>query len=123
METYRSDDEWAVLGDRTRRAIVEQLAGGPLAVRELADRLPVSRPAVSQHLKVLRDAGLVVERAEGTRRVYRLDAAGVLALRDQLDTFWSRALSGFEDVVRSDQGTSNEPSNDTSNQPSNEESP
>ena len=101
METNRSDDEWAVLGDRTRRAIVEHLAAGPLAVRELADRLPVSRPAVSQHLKVLRDAGLVSERAQGTRRVYRLDPAGVLALRDQLDTFWSRALGGFEDVVES----------------------
>jgi DNA-binding transcriptional ArsR family regulator len=112
------DDEWSVLGDRTRRAIVEHLATGPLAVRELADRLPVSRPAVSQHLKVLREAGLVVERAEGTRRVYRLDAAGVLALRDQLDTFWSRALSGFEDVVRRAPDTGDT----TSNQP-NEETP
>jgi len=84
---------------------VEQLAEGPLAVRELADRLPVTRPAVSQHLKVLRDAGLVAERAEGTRRVYRLNPEGVLALRDQLDTFWSRALSGFEDAVSRDNGT------------------
>ena len=102
MAANRSEDEWTVLGDRTRRAIVEELAAGPLAVRELADRLPVSRPAVSQHLKVLRDAGLVSERAEGTRRVYRLDEAGVLALRDQLDTFWSRALRGFEDVTRTE---------------------
>ena len=102
METNRSDDEWAVLGDRTRRAIVEHLAAGPLAVRELADLLPVSRPAVSQHLRVLRDAGLVSERAEGTRRVYRLDEAGVLALRDQLDTFWSRALSGLERATGTD---------------------
>jgi DNA-binding transcriptional ArsR family regulator len=99
VETNRSDDEWAVLGDRTRRTIVEHLARGPLAVGDLAELLPVSRPAVSQHLKVLREAGLVSERPEGTRRVYRLDPAGVLALRDQLDTFWSRALSGFEDVV------------------------
>jgi DNA-binding transcriptional ArsR family regulator len=99
VETNRPDDEWAVLGDRTRRTIVEHLARGPLAVGDLAELLPVSRPAVSQHLKVLREAGLVSERPEGTRRVYRLDPAGVLALRDQLDTFWSRALSGFEDVV------------------------
>ena len=70
METYRSDDEWAVLGDRTRRAIVEVLAGGPLAVRELADRLPVSRPAVSQHLKVLRDAGLVDNERRGLWAYY-----------------------------------------------------
>ena len=99
MDTNRFDDEWSVLGDRTRRTIVEHLARGLLAVGELAGLLPVSRPAVSPHLKVLRDAGVVAERAEGTRRVYRLDPAGVLALRDQLDTFWSRALSGFEDVV------------------------
>jgi DNA-binding transcriptional ArsR family regulator len=99
VETYRSDDEWAVLGDRTRRTIVEHLAAGPLAVGELSDRLPVSRPAVSQHLKVLKDAGLVVERAAGARRIYRLNPAGVTALRDQLDTFWSRALAGYTDTV------------------------
>lgn len=96
---YEETDEWAVLGDRTRRAIVEQLATGPLAVGELADQLPVSRPAVSQHLKLLKDAGLVVEQAVGTRRIYRLDPTGVAALREQLDTFWSRALSGYRDVV------------------------
>ena len=67
---------------------------------ELATHLPVTRSAVSQHLKVLKDAGLVAERAEGTRRIYRLNEAGVIALRDQLDTFWSRALSGYEDVVQ-----------------------
>lgn len=99
METYRPDDVWTVLGDRTRRAIVEHLAVGPLPVGELADRLPVSRPAVSQHLKVLKDAGLVVERAVGARRIYRLDPAGVSALRDQLDTFWSRALTAYGEVV------------------------
>jgi DNA-binding transcriptional ArsR family regulator len=69
-------------------------------VGELATHLPVTRSAVSQHLKVLKDAGLVAERAEGTRRIYRLNEAGVIALRDQLDTFWSRALSGYEDVVQ-----------------------
>ncbi|MGI8867942.1 MAG: ArsR/SmtB family transcription factor [Mycobacteriales bacterium] len=104
METYHRDDEWAVLGDRTRRAIVEHLAGGALAVGELADRLPVSRPAVSQHLKVLKDAGLVVERAAGARRIYRLNPAGVAALRDQLDTFWSRTLGAYGDVVDGSSG-------------------
>ena len=90
---------WDALGDRTRRTIVERLADGPRAVGELADELPVSRPAVSQHLKVLKDAGLVTERAAGTRRIYRLDPVGVRALRDQLDTFWNRALAGYRDEV------------------------
>jgi len=75
------------------------LAERPRAVGELADELPVSRPAVSQHLKVLKDAGLVAERADGTRRIYRLNPAGVAALRDQLDTFWDRAMRGYQDVV------------------------
>jgi DNA-binding transcriptional ArsR family regulator len=75
------------------------LTEGPQPVGELATHLPVSRSAVSQHLKVLKDAGLVAERAVGTRRIYRLNEAGVLALRDQLDTFWNRALSGYEDLV------------------------
>jgi DNA-binding transcriptional ArsR family regulator len=87
------------LGDRTRRAIFESLAERPRAVGELADELPVSRPAVSQHLKVLKDAGLVIERAAGTRRIYRLNPVGVAALRDQLDTYWNRALAGYQDVV------------------------
>jgi len=87
------------LGDRTRRAIVECLAERPQAVGELADALPVSRPAVSQHLKVLKDAGLVIERAAGTRRIYRLNPTGVAALRDQLDMFWSRALAAYKDAV------------------------
>jgi DNA-binding transcriptional ArsR family regulator len=99
VRTYRSDDGLDALGDRTRRAIVARLAQGPRAVGELADELPVSRPAVSQHLKVLKEAGLVIERVAGTRRIYRLDPAGVGALRDQLDTFWNRALAGYEDVV------------------------
>jgi DNA-binding transcriptional ArsR family regulator len=75
------------------------LADGPRAVGELADQLPISRPAVSQHLKVLKDAGLVIDRAEGTRRVYRLDPAGMGALRDQLDTYWARALEGYQDMT------------------------
>lgn len=78
---------------------MECLAKGPRAVGELADELPVSRPAVSQHLKVLKDAGLVTERAAGTRRIYRLNPSAVGALRDQLDTFWARALAGYTNVV------------------------
>jgi DNA-binding transcriptional ArsR family regulator len=99
VDTYQSDEGWGALGDRTRRAIVLRLAERPQAVGELAAGLPVSRPAVSQHLKVLKDAGLVAEEAVGTRRIYRLNAAGVLALRDQLDTFWNRALGGYREVV------------------------
>jgi DNA-binding transcriptional ArsR family regulator len=90
------------LGDRTRLAIVEVLAASPRTVGEVAAELPISRPAVSQHLKVLKDAGLVSERADGTRRIYRLNPAGVAALRDQLDTFWSRALAGYEDAIDSE---------------------
>ncbi|WP_192583074.1 ArsR/SmtB family transcription factor [Streptomyces albicerus] len=99
METYQSGDALGALGDATRRAIIACLAERPRAVGELADELPVSRPAVSQHLKVLKEAGLVTERAAGTRRIYRLNPAGVAALRDQLETFWNRALAGYEDVV------------------------
>jgi DNA-binding transcriptional ArsR family regulator len=99
METYRDADGWDVLGDPSRRAIVARLAERPLAVGELAAELPISRPAVSQHLKVLKEAGLVVDQAAGTKRVYRLDPVGMSALRDQLETFWTRALSGFQEVV------------------------
>jgi DNA-binding transcriptional ArsR family regulator len=90
---------WDTLADPTRRTILLRLAERPHAVGELAAELPVSRPAVSQHLKVLKDAGLVSEHAEGTRRIYRVDAAAITALRDQLDTFWQRALGGYQDVV------------------------
>jgi DNA-binding transcriptional ArsR family regulator len=87
------------LGDPTRRAIFERLGAGPRAVGELADELPVSRPAVSQHLKVLKDAGLVVDRKAGTRRLYQLDPQGVGALRAYFDTFWMQALTAFKDAV------------------------
>jgi DNA-binding transcriptional ArsR family regulator len=93
------EQAWDLIGDRTRRTIMLCLAERPQAVGELAAQLPVSRPAVSQHLKVLKDAGLVAERAVGTRRIYRLDEVGVAALRDQLDVFWNRALTGFEDLT------------------------
>ena len=97
--TYQSDDALDALGDPTRRAILACLAERPRAVGELADELPVSRPAVSQHLKVLKGAGLVTDHAAGTRRIYRLNPAGVAALRDQLETFWNRALESYQDVV------------------------
>jgi DNA-binding transcriptional ArsR family regulator len=99
VATYQEADGWGALGDRTRRAIVAALAERPRAVGELADALPVSRPAVSQHLRVLKEAGLVTERAVGTRRIYRLNPSAVAALRDQLDTFWNRALAGYEHAV------------------------
>jgi DNA-binding transcriptional ArsR family regulator len=84
------------LGDPTRRAIFEHLAVRPAAVVELAAVVPVSRPAVSQHLKVLKDAGLVRASAEGTRHIYRIDPDGLRALRDYLDRFWSTALTSFK---------------------------
>jgi DNA-binding transcriptional ArsR family regulator len=87
------------MGDRTRRAILERLADRPCAVGELAEQLPVSRPAVSQHLKVLKATGLVDDETVGTRRIYRLNPAGVQALRDQLDTFWNRAMANYEAVI------------------------
>jgi DNA-binding transcriptional ArsR family regulator len=87
------------LGDPTRRAIFERLAGGPKAVGEIADELPVSRPAVSQHLKVLKRAGLVTDRAEGTRRLYQLDPRGIQDLRLYFDQFWNQALASFKEVV------------------------
>ena len=99
MVTNQPVDRLTALGDRTRRAIFECLSEQPRAVGELADVLPVSRPAVSQHLKVLKAAGLVTEHAEGTRRIYRLNPEGVAAMRDQLDTFWNRALSGYAQVT------------------------
>jgi DNA-binding transcriptional ArsR family regulator len=96
--TYQTD-AWAALGDPTRRAIFERLADRPRAVGELAGELPVSRPAVSQHLKVLKGAGLVVDRPAGSRRIYHLDPAGVGALRAELERFWNQALAAYKEVV------------------------
>lgn len=87
------------LGDPTRRAIFERLANGPKAVGEIADELPVSRPAVSQHLKVLKQAGLVVDRAQGTRRLYQLNPQGIQDLRAYFDQFWNQALASFKEAV------------------------
>jgi DNA-binding transcriptional ArsR family regulator len=94
VSTY-GDSGVGLLGDPTRRAIFELLARNPSSVGELAQQLPVSRPAVSQHLRVLKDGGLVVSRAEGTRRVYQLNPAGVDALRAYLDRIWGEALTAF----------------------------
>jgi DNA-binding transcriptional ArsR family regulator len=84
------------LGDPTRRAIFERLAQGPTAVSEIAQELPVSRPAVSQHLKVLTQAGLVTHRKEGTKRLYQLDPDGIHALKTYFDRFWTQALGSFK---------------------------
>jgi DNA-binding transcriptional ArsR family regulator len=89
----------SALGDPTRRVIFERLADRPRAVGELARELPVSRPAVSQHLKVLKGAGLVTDRQAGARRIYQLDPDGVGALRAYLDGFWNQALAAFKEVA------------------------
>jgi DNA-binding transcriptional ArsR family regulator len=101
--TYEDDAVWSALADRNRRWILMELAEGERTVGELAEAMPVSQPAVSQHLKVLKHVGVVSDRAEGTRRIYRLNEAGVAALRDQLDTFWRRTMSGFEDLMKEDE--------------------
>ena len=88
------------LGDPTRQAILDRLSRGPLAVGELAEVLPVSRPAVSQHLKVLKDAGLVVSRQDGTRRLYQVDPEAIALLRRHLDGFWERSLAAFQQRAR-----------------------
>jgi DNA-binding transcriptional ArsR family regulator len=92
-------DAWTALGDPTRRAIFERLGERPRAVGELARELPVSRPAVSQHLKVLKAARLVMDRPAGTRRIYRLDPNGVGALRADLERFWNQALAAYKAIV------------------------
>ena len=92
----------AAIADPTRRQVFERLADGPRSVGDLARGLPVSRPAVSQHLKVLKDAGLVADRAEGTRRIYEIDPHGLGALRAWLDQFWGDALAAFKAEAEKD---------------------
>jgi DNA-binding transcriptional ArsR family regulator len=96
--TYQSD-AWTALGDPTRKAIFELLADRPRAVGELAGDLPISRPAVSQHLRVLKDAGLVVDQPVGTRRIYRVDPDGLAELRADLERFWGKALAAYKRAV------------------------
>ena len=98
MDTYLQAGLDA-LGDPTRMAIFQKLAGGPVPVNELARTLPVSRPAVSQHLRVLKDAGLVTDSKSGTRRLYQLDPEGVARLRAHFDQMWTKALSAFQEVA------------------------
>ena len=90
------------LGDPTRQAILDRLSHGPMAVGELAEVLPVSRPAVSQHLKVLKDVGLVVSRQDGTRRLYQVDPDGIALLRRHLDGYWERSLAAFQERAQQD---------------------
>jgi DNA-binding transcriptional ArsR family regulator len=92
-------------GDPTRQAILDRLVIRPHAVGQLADELPVSRPAVSQHLKVLKDVGLVRDEKQGTRRVYRVDPAGLAVLRTYLDQFWERSLQAFGQSITDDEDT------------------
>ena len=103
MATYQAAATLNALGDPTRRAIFELLGQGPRPVGELAAQLPVSRPAVSQHLKVLKSAGLVVDAAAGTRRLYRLDPRGVEAMREYFEQFWKRALTAFKEYAEKEE--------------------
>jgi DNA-binding transcriptional ArsR family regulator len=107
VDTY-GDGGLGLLGDPTRRAIFELLARRSRSVGELAQGLPISRPAVSQHLRILKDGGLVVDRAEGTRRVYRLNPDGVAALRAYLDRIWDDALAAFQKAAEAATGNNPE---------------
>ena len=98
------------LGDPTRRAVLELLRDGPRAVVDIASELPVSRPAVSQHLRVLKGAGLVTERKDGTRHLYRVDPEGLAALRTYLESFWTDALAAFKDAADEEGDTVIDPS-------------
>jgi DNA-binding transcriptional ArsR family regulator len=108
----------AALADPTRREVFERLRSGPRAVGEIAEEMPVSRPAVSQHLKVLKDAGLVADRAEGARRVYYIDPHGLGPLRKWLDQFWDQALDAFQAEIERSRPTTQE----TSSRDKNDES-
>ena len=106
MDAYQADG-FAALADPSRRAVFEALRGGPVAVGELAARFPISRPAVSQHLKVLKQAGLVTDRAEGNRRLYRIRPEGVAEMRAYLDRMWGDALDAFAAAVEQQQSEEN----------------
>lgn len=101
MTAYQAATAWDALGDPTRRAIFDRILRRPRAVADIAEGLPISRPAVSQHLRILKEARLVSDRAEGTRRIYAVDVAGLVALRADLDRFWAEALSAFKAVAES----------------------
>lgn len=99
------DLQFEALGDGTRRSIFEGLRSGPRSVGEIADQLPVSRPAVSQHLRILLDAGLVTVETSGTRRLYSIDPNGVGSLRQFVETMWDEALTRFEAAAKQQGGT------------------
>ena len=103
MPAYRSD-AWSLLGDASRRAIIERLSQSPCSVAELADDMPISRPAVSQHLKLLREAGIVQDEPRGRQRVYSIDAARLQRYRRQLDQFWSDALGNVAATANEQRG-------------------
>jgi DNA-binding transcriptional ArsR family regulator len=108
VDTYQSAPVLDALGDPTRRAILELLRDGPRPVGELAQALPVSRPAVSQHLRVLKAAGLVADRAAGRRRLYAVDPAGLEVLRAYLEGLWGRALASYQQAAEGGDGTEGE---------------
>ena len=110
MVTYQAAGQLEALGDPTRRAIFERLANGPLPVVEITRTLSVSRPAVSQHLRVLKEAGLVTGRAEGTRRLYSIDRAGLAAIREYFDRFWDEALEAFRRTAEETHAAAKPPS-------------
>lgn len=97
--TANALDPWAVLGDASRRSILEALSVRPSSVTDLASALPISRPAVSQHLKLLKGAGLVTDAAQGTRRIYSVDADRLAQFRAELDSFWGATLTSFADLT------------------------
>jgi DNA-binding transcriptional ArsR family regulator len=98
-----AEDMLTALGDPSRQAILDRLSDGPRAVGELASDLPISRPAVSQHLKVLKEAGLVLDEQIGTRRLYRVDPEALRLVREHLDRFWERSLSSFQRRVTAEE--------------------
>ena len=106
--TYAHGDALNALGDPTRRSIFERVAARPQAVGELAAKMPVSRPAVSQHLRVLKEAGLVTESPDGTRRIYRVDPRGIGAMRDWLDAHWAASLYAFAAYANAEHDSSSE---------------
>jgi DNA-binding transcriptional ArsR family regulator len=105
VNTYALDG-WAALGDPTRRTIFARLAAAPTAVGELADTMPVSRPAVSQHLKILKTAGLVIDERAGARRIYRVNQDGLRQMRAELNTFWNDTLTAYKHAVERPDATS-----------------
>ena len=102
MHTYRQDAQLQALGDATRRAILSRLVAGPVPVGKLAQYFPVSRPAISQHLRILKNAKLVRDRAVGNRRLYELNPEGFNSLREYMDWFWTQALTAFKKRVEED---------------------